>query len=825
MKRLFAHLFLLTMLFVGAAFVAPEQAHAQVVEGAISLLTGGVDIFYGLVGKIFWWVLIPIAGYAFQLLGLIIDTAVALSLESSFYNSPAIGLAWSIIRDICNMVFIFVLIYEGIRTILNIGNSATVKRTITSVIIAAVLLNFSLFFTKVVIDASNIASTWFIQGIQNIGGGESVSGSIRAALEMEKLTARYQTGLNMTSFSLEAFTTGFLLFILTCVALYVFFNVVFLLIGRIVAFTYLLIMSPLGFIGLFVDIPQIKDYGKEWRDELMAQAMMLPMFFLMVYITLFIVDRADKLIYGTSAAIRAGTAGSQEFAPINYVFFIIIIMMLLRALKTAQKYSGEIGEMVAGTIKSMTGVALGGLSAAGGVLGRQTIGRKAFALTQDEAAMSALQAKAATSFGARMQLAATKKLASSSFDARKTAVGGGLVSSLKPKLDIPGIGALDASKVGKTEEKGYKGGADELKKREADWAKENLGDGKEGAENRIRYAQSMANSRINKALNYGSIGGYSGAYKDMAKKAKDDLAKAEKEGAKKKANAKKNQVVMADTALKIIEGQKYDNDPKKVAAAADMSKALVSELKADLEKEGRDSYLKFVRGFEKNITEGLKQAMDKEAEIVKELAALQAQKANLANNPSQNKDDIADTQKRIDSLEKERSKASEKVAAYAAFADKGKSITAKDREEAAKKFAEIDVEEWEKSAQKHITHTDEIMSVIGEAEKALAEALRRDADIAAKKAALAKAQTHVKKLIGETPEYEQEKGADGKPKKGKKKKIVPGSGKGLKLQAAVLKEAFKEKDDELTVESKEKKDDEGNDDEKNDSEAEGGGKK
>ena len=63
----------------------------------------------------------------------------------------AITNAWVMIRDICNLAFIFGFIYLGIRTILDSDNSNT-KRMLASIIIGALLINFSLFFAKIIID-------------------------------------------------------------------------------------------------------------------------------------------------------------------------------------------------------------------------------------------------------------------------------------------------------------------------------------------------------------------------------------------------------------------------------------------------------------------------------------------------------------------------------------------------------------------------------------------------------------------------------------------------------------------------------------------------
>lgn len=432
MRKFLPQIYFITifMLVIGF-FAVPQVAHAEECGtfDVVCHIFGATDLLYGILGKIFWWGLIPLAGFVFRMLGAIMDASLALSLDGTFYNAKAIGLAWSVIRDIANMLFIFVLIYEGIKTVLNLGNLVTVRKTITSVILAAMFLNFSLFFTKVIIDVSNVAATWFMQGIVNVGGGASVSDSVRSVLRMEKLTSEYDGFTDRNDVSLESFTLGVILFVLMCVAIYVFFNVVFLIIGRIVAFIFLLITAPIGFVGALV--PMLQEYSKKWWSELNNQAMMLPMFFLMVYLTLFIVDQMDTLL-------TAGTVASDKFDATNYVIFIIIIMMLLKALKVAEEYSGELGKMFGGLAKSAT-------MFVGGVGFAATAGRAASALRSSEMVQNFAKNN---QFAGRLALSGLNSVASA---------GLGAGSGYKGVLKATGLDKTGLKDNFKSTDSGYEG--------------------------------------------------------------------------------------------------------------------------------------------------------------------------------------------------------------------------------------------------------------------------------------------------------------------------------------------------------------------------------
>lgn len=89
------------------------------------------------------------------------NIVVALTLGSALYTKANfIGDAWTVVRDLSNIFFILILLYIAVKTILGLGGH-DVKKMIVSVIIMALLINFSMFMTKVVIDTSNILALIF----------------------------------------------------------------------------------------------------------------------------------------------------------------------------------------------------------------------------------------------------------------------------------------------------------------------------------------------------------------------------------------------------------------------------------------------------------------------------------------------------------------------------------------------------------------------------------------------------------------------------------------------------------------------------------------
>ena len=58
---------------------------------------------------------------------------------------------WRVARDFSNMFFVFILLYGAIVTVLG-RDDINVRKVIRNVVIVAILINFSLLFTKIIID-------------------------------------------------------------------------------------------------------------------------------------------------------------------------------------------------------------------------------------------------------------------------------------------------------------------------------------------------------------------------------------------------------------------------------------------------------------------------------------------------------------------------------------------------------------------------------------------------------------------------------------------------------------------------------------------------
>jgi hypothetical protein len=359
---------ILTLLSIAFVFLfIPKYAHAGIFD-----ITGGILDFVTVGFRtIMEIIVLPIAAAVFSLTGQILDAAIQFSLHTAyiFSLSPAINLGWTIVRDIANIIFIFVLIYISLGTIIKGTAGFKTKDLLTKVIIAAILINFSLFFTKVVIDVSNIFGNWMYGGIVNTldankKGTKSptITDLINARMGIIQFwtggsnATSNQTAKNVYTNAENSYVGQFIRLAVVLIATYIFAYCAIMFFARAITLLFLMVFSPIGFLGGV--LPQLKKYSGQWRDELTSAAVFPVAFLLLLYISLQFINSLQKLTVNF---------GDSKIA--IYFQYFMIIFLLNATLKLAKENSGEMGKALGGLADGLaktlvnTGISVG----AGGV--------------------------------------------------------------------------------------------------------------------------------------------------------------------------------------------------------------------------------------------------------------------------------------------------------------------------------------------------------------------------------------------------------------------------------------------------------------------------
>ncbi|MCE9549390.1 hypothetical protein K8Q98_03285 [Candidatus Nomurabacteria bacterium] len=423
-------------------------------EGTIEgcFVRGAFILFYQLPAFLLF-----ICAYFFNIL-------ISVSLSSDFFNHEFVASAWAIVRDLSNIFFILILLYVAVKVILGLGGHE-VKKTIAQVIIMALLINFSMFFTKIVIDTSNILALIFynklnvqtstdgkIRPYENVAGEKDVAGGMVSAFDpTSKLNAAFfekakETWLNGQLVKKEDEVPAGTMFGLILIAgivmgfaAYALFVSGFSFIGRLIELWILIIFSPFAFMSSSLPIlSHIENLGWDsWLKRLLKVSFMAPIFMFFLY---FIFLLIHSKIYAT--IVQPTPTGTVDAAAVIKVILgilmptILILVLLLKATEFAKKGSGQLGEMAmkwgqaAGGLA--TGLALGAATGGVGMLARGTLGRGAANLAESNrmrnwAAKSSLGANA---------LKFTSGVASSSFDLRKAPGVGTLGKGAGVNMDV-----------------------------------------------------------------------------------------------------------------------------------------------------------------------------------------------------------------------------------------------------------------------------------------------------------------------------------------------------------------------------------------------------
>jgi len=294
--------------------------------------------------------------FATGFLGHLFDQVLELSFKFPYKKLEIIKKTWELIRGLINMVLIFVLLYVAIGTMLQLSG-VDAKRTVTGIIIAALLMNFSMFFTQIGIDISNVFTQRFYFAINE-------QGNVQPAV---KLLNKLGVNSVLKPDANVAKTSGQELFIAIVALIYIFtvvkffFQSSFLLLGRVVAFIILLATSPVMFLGGI--LPFFQSYANKWRETLINQMILGPVVLFFLY---FVLKLSDVSAIAKSVAPVPG-----DWDPAGMVQFIVMIVILNMGLSTAKKFAGEIGGALLDYGKAVFGTAvavgLGGAALAGQV--------------------------------------------------------------------------------------------------------------------------------------------------------------------------------------------------------------------------------------------------------------------------------------------------------------------------------------------------------------------------------------------------------------------------------------------------------------------------
>ncbi len=367
-----------------------------IVLGTVSLLlpqiTSANTVMSSIEAVLYNIVIVVFGGFA-GMGGVMLDYAInemVLGFGDLYVNKGlgyTIDSLWVIVRDIFNLTFIFGLVFIGLRLIFDSSNSSA-RKTLISLILAALLVNFSLFITKFIIDFSNIAVVQLVNTFPAGSDGSQISGSFMQIFGVTSLFGDAALSDLVNKFKgfqggaglLYIFSTMVVLLILT----FVFMAGAILLMIRFVALNFYMLLSPLMFAGMV--FPSAGRITQEFWSGFLGKAFFAPAYILMLYFSHKIL--AAFQITGGGNLATGFVSGNPIVMKDVLPPFILGAIFLIASLVIAQKMGATGANGVISVGKMMSGKARNAALAPARKVARVTAGTVA---TEAEKANNYLQ--------------------------------------------------------------------------------------------------------------------------------------------------------------------------------------------------------------------------------------------------------------------------------------------------------------------------------------------------------------------------------------------------------------------------------------------------
>lgn len=356
---------------ISFGFVMPIPAYAQSVIGSAVSYLGfiGIGAILSVLDAIGLFI-----QYVSGLFVFIGGTLVnwTLDLNAQLLNSSTVQIGWVVSRDIANLGFVLLLIIIAFATILRF-ESYQMKKTLWKLIVAALLINFSMVGAGLFIDFSGVLTNFFLNkatdsnqsqlgpGIANIFQTSKILMQPEDQSKIESLVQGASTDPNKhIPFTASVyFAAGFT--IIVAISLISLSAMLFM---RYIWLTMLLILMPLAW--MFWAWPDLSDKWSKWWSEFIRWTFFAPSVSFFLYLALSIVKHPVAPVSEVNAI---GLTIPNFGALLGQM--ISVLGILYGGMYTANKMGIE-GASVGSTVyNKMKGYMTGATGATGAYIGRK----------------------------------------------------------------------------------------------------------------------------------------------------------------------------------------------------------------------------------------------------------------------------------------------------------------------------------------------------------------------------------------------------------------------------------------------------------------------
>ncbi len=261
--------------------------------------------------------------------------------------------SWNLTKEWANILIVLGFLGVALAFILNLEQY---KKLLVPLLIAALLVNFSVVFVGLMIDASNIVMKQFL-------GDTGPLSNIQYGINFNWNKALLNFIIRSVSGSLTYFALSLVFAIIYLIVGVTLFMLAIIFIERFVILAILFILSPLAFVFYVFPMAKTKELFKMWWDNFIKWCFM-------GLIGVFFLNLASKI--GLTFEKKLKTLAAEALDPLKiadatsevFFFLLIIIIFLLVGIKLTFKSAGWASGMVIAGAGAVAGFALGGLTGA-----------------------------------------------------------------------------------------------------------------------------------------------------------------------------------------------------------------------------------------------------------------------------------------------------------------------------------------------------------------------------------------------------------------------------------------------------------------------------
>lgn len=357
-----------------------------------------------------------LSSWVLGLAGSLLDYSIELSVNSAEFLDTLniVNPMWTFVRDILNMSFIFILLWIAINMVLGragIGSAKTytIKKDVTNVVLVAILINFSLFFAKLVVDGSNLVTLELYQQMKpaksNVGDGQTgISDQVMNTVGLTSLvnfSDVFSTGpasesiegckdVPAVTLSVGIFGSIFILILAVAFGLAA---VLFFI--RLPNMIYLFISSPFWVWGHVMKGGMFEDAKKSWAKNMFHMCTFPIVYMMWMLIGLFTFKQllGAKTEAGTFLTLLCKNTDATLFTKSLSVIliFCVVIAVMMKAIKyamdkgagtsfiapLANKVIDRAGQLQKGMTSGLYNRTLGAAGAKATAIGTAAVGKAA----------------------------------------------------------------------------------------------------------------------------------------------------------------------------------------------------------------------------------------------------------------------------------------------------------------------------------------------------------------------------------------------------------------------------------------------------------------